>query len=74
MKTPTKDAARVAHDYWPCATDEQRIIRSRVCMLVEKRDAEWTEIVGLLHDELLDATKRIAACSLLGRHLGRHRG
>ena len=55
MNQPAKTPMRVAHVYWPGATAEQRIIRARVAELVERRDAEWREIVARLEERLIDA-------------------
>lgn len=54
---PTLSAARVAHNYYPAANAEQRIIRARMTHAIERRDAEWQEIVNRLQARLLETTK-----------------
>lgn len=49
---PAKSPTRVAHDHWPGSAAEQRIIRSRVRLILEKRDAEWRSIIGRMSEKI----------------------
>ncbi len=58
MIVPRKSAERVAHDHWPGSSNEQRIIRARVRQIIEKRDAEWVEIIGRIEARIDESNER----------------